>query len=152
MAGVRIVQGPDTSNTQELILANSASLDYGDFVVIDASGFLNRAAAGEKIQGYYVEQRKTVTADNQTVAQVKGRWEPNIDQVVFELTADQAATQTDVGAYADIVLSGTTILANLAAGASGQLEIIDFDPNRDGTTTLVRATVAEPEKLAFAQV
>lgn len=151
MAGVRTVQAHDTSNIQEVIMTNSASIDFGDFVTIDSDGFLKRIAAGEKILGTFAEQTKTAAADNQTVAQVKGKYEPIDLYDVFELTADQACTQTDLGAYADIVMSSSTILANLAAGATGQLFVIDFDPNRDGTTTLVRVKVAEPQQLAFAQ-
>lgn len=151
MAGVKIVQAPRSNNTQELILTNSASLDYGDFVTIDSNGFLNRTAATEKVMGYYLEQRKTVASDNQTVAAVKGRYQPLQGTEVFELTADQACTQTDVGAYADIKLVSTTFQADLNSGATGQFLVVDFDPARDGSTTVVRLMVAEPQKLAFAQ-
>jgi hypothetical protein len=151
MSGVYLVQGERTLNPQELVLANSAVIQYGDFVTIDSNGFLNRSAATEKIAGIYAEQQKTVTADNQTVAAVKGVYIPINGSEVFEMTADQACTQTDVGQYADIVLSSTAILANLNSGATGGLFVIDFDPNRDGTTTLVRVQVAEPQRLGFAQ-
>ena len=151
MSGVRIVQGMNTSNTQECILVNSAIIDFGDFVKIDSNGFLSQVAAGDKIQGVYVEAKKTVTSDNQTVAKVTGKWEPNIDSMVFELTANQACTQTDLGQYSDVIVTSNAYTVNLNSGATGQLELIDFDPNRDGTTTLVRVMVSEPEKLAFAQ-
>jgi hypothetical protein len=151
MSGVYIVHGADTSNTQEVILANSADLDFSDPVKIDSSGFLAAVTAGDKVQGFFAQASTTVASDNQTVGLIKGRYQPVADGMVLELTADQACTQTDLGAYADFVISSGDFKANLAAGASGQLEIIDFDPNRDGTTTLVRAVIAEPEALAFAQ-
>ena len=139
------------SNTQEAIMANSADLDLFDPVKIDSSGFLAAVTAGDKVQGWFAEASKSVASDNQTVAQTKGRYIPVRDDQVIELTADQACTQTDLGAYADFVVTSGDFKANLAAGSTGQLEIIDFDPNRDGTTTLVRAVVAEPQALAFAQ-
>lgn len=152
MSGVKLVQNPTgSSNDQETIMANSADLDLFDPVKLDSSGFLAACAAGDKVQGWFAQASTAVASDNQTVAQTKGVWSPVMDGHVIELTADQACTQTDLGAYADFVVTSGDFKANLAAGSSGQLEIIDFDPNRDGTTTLVRAVVAEPESLAFAQ-
>lgn len=151
MSGVRLVQGPGFSNYQETIVANSANLDFGDYVVLDTNGFLARAAAGQKVQGIYCEQFKTIASDNQTVGLVKSKWQPMTDDMVFELTADQACTQTDIGAYADIKLVSNAFQLDLPAGNTGQFEVIDFDPNRDGSTTVVRVVCAEPEQLAFAQ-
>jgi len=151
MSGIKTVQGPKNFNTQELIIANSEHLEPNDFVTIDADGFLKRTAATEKISGTYLGASVDATADNETVAMVKGRYTPIDTETVFELTSDQACTQTDVGTYADISLSTNAFLLNLAGGASGQMFVIDFDPNRDGSTTTVRCSVAEPQKLAFAQ-
>lgn len=151
MSGVRIVQGANTSNTQEVILANSADLDFSDPVKIDSSGFLAAVAAGDKVQGFFAQAATAVASDNQTVALTKGKYQPVADGMVIELTADQACVQTDLGAYADFAVSAGDFTANLSAGTSGQLEVIDFDPNRDGSTTLVRCVVSEPEALAFAQ-
>lgn len=151
MSGVRIVQGPDTSNTQELILANSTYLDNGDFVTIDADGFLARTAAGDKIDGYYVGSTITAAADNETAAMVKVPYEINTDQVVFEMTSDQACAQTDVGTYADIKLATNAFQLDLAGGATGQMFVQDFDPDRDGSTTKVRVKIAEPQQLGFTQ-
>lgn len=152
MSGIMLKQNPaGFANMQECIMANSADLDLFDPVKIDSNGFLAACAAGDKVQGWFAEASKSVASDNQTVAQTKGRYIPVRDDQVIELTADQACTQTDLGAYADFVVSAGDFKANLAAGSTGQLEIIDFDPNRDGTTTLVRAVVAEPQALAFAQ-
>jgi hypothetical protein len=136
-----------TSNTQGRILANSTYLDNKDFVTIDANGFLARTAAAEKITGIYIGTSVTATIDNQTVAKVVGYYEPIQEDMEFELTSDQACTDTDVGAYADIKLSTNAFQLDLAAGASGQMYVIDYDVN---ATTTVRCKVAEPAGLAFA--
>lgn len=155
MSGVRLVQRGSQENAQELILANSTYLDFEDFVTVNSSGFLARSAAGEKIDGYFLGSSNglstTATADNQTVAMVKGKYQPISPEMVFEMTADQACTQTDVGAYADVALSTNAFLVNLAAGASGSLYVRDFDPDRDGSTTKVRVSVAERQVDAYAQ-
>jgi len=150
MSGVRIVQGSDTSNDQETVLANSAVIDFQDPVYLDASGFLNQITTSSRVEGFYEEQRKTVTSDNQTVALAKGQWDGNLYDVVVEMTADQAATQADVGLYFNVAIASNVITANLPCNATtGQFQLIDFDPDRDGTTTKVRAKVAFPEQLAF---
>lgn len=152
MSGVKLVQNPTgATNMQEVIMVNSADLDLFDPVKIDSNGFLAACAAGDKVQGWFAEASKAVASDNQTVAQTKGRYIPVTAGQVIEATADQACTQTDLGAYADFAVSGGAFTVNLAAGTSGQLEVIDFDPNRDGTTTLVRCVVAEPQQSAAAQ-
>jgi len=120
-------------------------------VTINSDGFLARTAATEKIDGYYVGAPVTAAADNQTVAMVKGQYEVNTGDVVFEMTADQACTQTDVGAYADIKLATNAFQLDLGTGATGQMFVQDFDPERDGSTTIVRVKIAEPQQLAFAQ-
>ncbi len=151
MSGVNLVQAGNDGNMQELIAANSTYLDFGDFVTINSSGFMARTAATEKIDGIYQGVSTTFASDNQTVAQAKVKYLPINDDMMFEMTSDQACTQTDVGAYADVALSTNAFVVNLAAGASGQLYVVDFDPNRDGSTSTVRVQVAEPQQLAFAQ-
>lgn len=148
MSGVRIVQGPDTSNTQQTIIANSATIGFMDPVTLDlATGFLRRSAATEQIEGYFVGALTTASATNQTVELVRGSWEPNIDQVVFEVTANQAALQVDLKGYAPFVVTAGNFTITLPATAVGEAKIIDFDPNRDGTTTLVRCQFSRPQKL-----
>lgn len=151
MSGITVVQEPNQYNFQSCILANSAHLDPDDPVYIDSSGFLNKVSATTKVQGYYVGASIDAASDNQTVGLVEGTYQPVDTETVFQGTADQACTQTDIGAYADFAVNANAITINLAAGASGQVEIIDFDPNNDGTTTLVRFKIAEPQALAFAQ-
>lgn len=130
---------------------NSEQFSYADPVTIDSNGFLARAtSSGEKIYGFALED-VTMASDNQTVAKYKPAVCP-VDGAVMVYTADQAVTQTDIGAYADIgtSTSGGFIL-NFAAGATGQFFVQGFDPNNDGTTTLAIVRVAEPQYLAFAQ-
>lgn len=148
MSGVRLVSGMKTSNLQKKILTNSTYLDNGDFVTIDVNGFLARTAAGDKITGIYEGASVTAAADNQTVAKVEGYYQPIEEDMVFELTSDQACQDTDVGAYADIKLSTNAFQLDLAAGATGQMYVIGYDAN---ATTTVQCKVAEPAQLAFAQ-
>lgn len=143
---------PDkTGIAQPVIAKNSEQFSVGDPVTIDSNGFLARAtSSGEKIYGF-ADEDVTVASDNQTVAKYK----PSVisyDGVVMIFTADQAVTQTDIGAYADVgtSTSGGYIL-NFAAGSTGQFICLGFDPNNDGSTTLAIVRVAEPQVLAFAQ-
>lgn len=152
MSGINVVQDTPTPNIQELIVANSVYLDFGDFVTINSDGFLKRTAATEKIAGCFSQLGGvTYAADNQTVGLLKGKYQPVTDDQVFELTADQACTQTDLGQYADIKLSTNAFQCDLNSGATGQLHVIDFDPERNGSTTIVRCKVAEPQDSGFAQ-
>lgn len=153
MSGIRIVQGMDTSNTQQAIIANSSHLDFGDPVTLDPStGFLRRTAATEKIEGFYCGASIDSASNNQTVGKVYGSYEPNVDQMVLEITANQAVTQANLGQYADVIVTTNAYtLSASTANTTGQLKIIDFDPNRDGTTTLARCQVAEPQRFGFVQ-
>ena len=149
MSGVQACEMGGFSNSQETLIANSATLDPGDFVTLDGDGFLARSAAGDKIEGFSVRDSVTVAADNETVGLIKGQWQPIDDNMTFWLTADQAPAQTDIGAYCNIAVSGGgAITANLAATTEGQLQVIEIDI----TNTKVKVKVAEPQQLAFAQV
>mgnify|MGYP000906792115 CR=1 FL=1 len=143
---------PDKAGTTSPVIGkNSEQFSYADPLTIDSNGFLARAtSSGEKIWGFSLED-VTMASDNQTVAKYKPLVIP-FDEVVMVFTADQAVTQTDIGAYADIVTStsGGYVL-NFAAGATGQFFCQGFDPNNDGSTTLAIVRVAEPQVLAFAQ-
>lgn len=152
MSGVRIVQRPQDPNLQALVMANSASFDLDDPVMIDSSGFLAPLAGTAKVAGFFAMADVTAAADNQTVGAVKGVFMPVNSDIVCEATSDQACVATDRGVYADFAISGGVYTLNLSAGASGQAYIMDFDPNGDGSTTLVRFKVAEREPDAYAQV
>lgn len=133
-----------------IIGVNSAQFSTADGVYADSNGFLALITTSSKVLGYAL-QDVTMASDNQTVAQVKPLYERAMG-ILMEYTADQACTQTDIGAYADMgtVTSGVFVL-NLAAGTSGQFFVHGFDPDNDGTTTLTIVEVAEPQVLAFAQ-
>lgn len=141
---------PDVPVEASVLGKNSAAFAVADPVTIDSDGLLIVATAGTKIIGYAVEA-VTMASDNETVAKKMPKFIPALPGVLMQYTADQACTQTDVGAYAD--LSGTTgaIQVNLAAGANGQFIVKGFDPEGDGTTTEVIVETAEPQALAFAQ-
>lgn len=140
---------PNVGTATPVIAKNSEVFTKADPVTKDTSGWLKVAAAGEKIYGYMMEDY-TAASDNQTVAKYKPLVVPARGQLMV-YTADQACTQTDLDQYAD--LTGTTgaIQMNLAAGATGQFAVRAFDPDNDGSTTLVVVCAAEPQDLAFAQ-
>lgn len=129
---------------------NSEEFNHADPVNIDSNGFLIVATNGVKLMGYYVDDNETMASDNQTVAKIR----PNYiypDGVELVITGDQDATQTDIGAYAD--LSGTTgaIAINLAASGNGQFLVIGFDPTESGDDDDVVVTCAESQRDGFAQ-
>ena len=132
-----------------IIVANSTTIAFADPLIIDSDGFIIVATAGTKIIGHALAAIVSA-ADNETVAKKTIQYLEN-KGVEMVFTSDQACTQTDIGAYAD--LSGTTgaIQINLAAGSSGQYLIKAFDPEGDGDTDLVVVEVAEPQELGFTQ-
>lgn len=130
-----------------IIAKNSEAFAVGDAVYIDGDGFLAKITTSSKVLGYAIET-VTVAADNQTVAKKCPQY-VYAEDVEVEIDSDQACTQTDIGAYADMgtVTSGAQVL-NLAAGTSGQFLVLGFDAD---DTDKVIVVVAEPQKLAFAQ-
>lgn len=135
---------------QSALGKNSEAFAAGDPVAHDSNGFLIVATAGIKVLGFATDT-VTMASDNQTVGLVYVNYVPAVPGVQMQYTADQACTQTDVGAYADLVGTTGAIQINLAAGSSGQFYVVDFDPDKDGTTTEVIVETAEPQVLAFAQ-
>lgn len=134
-----------------IIQANSITTVVADALLIDTSGFLAMVTTSSKVFGYANED-KTITSDNQTVAKYKILYVP-AEGVEMVYGADQAATQTDIGAYADFVtVTVGAFQLNLAAGNTGQMFVLGFGPFDEGvTTTDVVVEVAEPQLLAFTQ-
>ena len=132
-----------------IIAKNSETFSIGDAVYIDSDGFLALATTSSKILGYAVED-KVAASDNQTVAKYCPQY-VYADNVEVLVDTDQAATQTDIGAYADLatVTSGAMVL-NLVAGATGQFLVLGWDTQTPDTSKAI-VTVAEPQRLAFAQ-
>jgi hypothetical protein len=132
------------------VAKNSAAFAKADPVTIDGDGWLIVATAGTKVMGYAMEDF-TAASDNQTVAKKTPLCCPARGQLMV-YTSDQACTQTDVGAYAN--LAGTTgaITIDLAAGSAGQFIVRGFDPDKDGSTTKVVVMAAEVQDDAYAQV
>ena len=130
-----------------IIGVDSTEFSVGDAVYIDSNGYLALATTSSKVLGYCIED-KTTSATNTTVEKYCPLY-VYADDVEVEIDSDQACTQTDLGAYADLgtVTSGGMIL-NLAAGSTGQFLVIGFDAD---DTDKVIVVVAEPQKLAFAQ-
>jgi hypothetical protein len=132
-----------------IIVANSTTINNADPLTIDADGFIIVATAGDKIIGHAI-QGIVSASDNETVAKKTVQYLQN-DGVEMVFTSDQACTQTDIGAYADITGTTGAIQIDLNAGATGQYIVKAFDPEGDGDTDLVVVEVAEPQTLAFAQ-
>ena len=126
---------------------DSEQFSVGDAVYIDSDGLLAVASTSGKILGYCIED-VTMASDNSTVAKVRPQY-VYAEGVEVEIDSDQACTQTDIGAYADLgtATTGAQVL-NLAAGANGQFMVLGFDAD---DTDKVIVVVAEPQKLAFAQ-
>lgn len=134
-----------------IIAVNSGTVATGDALYVDSNGFLAVITTSSKVLGFSNED-KTITSDNQTVAKYKPQWVPAAG-VEMVYGADQACTQTDIGAYADMgtVTTAAQVL-NLAAGSTGQFFVLGFGPFDEGvTTTDTVVEVAEPQLLAFTQ-
>jgi len=130
-----------------VIAKNSVGFSIGDALTIDSNGFLDLASTSSKIIGYCLET-VTVASNNQTVAMYCPQYVYG-EGVEVLIDTDQAATQTDIGAYADLgtTTTGAQVL-NLAAGSTGQFFVLGIDADN---TSKVIVTIAEPQKLGFAQ-
>lgn len=134
-----------------MVAKNSEVFAVGD-PVAKSSGLLIVATAGLKVLGFAVEAF-TAAADNQTVAKKMPRIIPAYPGVQMQYTADQAAVVGDIGQYCDLVGTTGAIKMDLPTSATaGAFVVIGYDPEQDGTTTEVIVEVAEPTRLAFAQV
>ncbi len=92
---------PGELNGGEDIAENSLSVSFGDLLALK-SGFLDVAAAGDKIEGISVET-KTFDADNQTVKKAKLQYVRLSDDTEFKMTvAGGTIAQANVGATYDV--------------------------------------------------
>lgn len=152
MSGVTILQDADVSNNQQLIMANSASIDFMDPVAI-ASGFLERITSSTPISGFFQAQTTTVLSNNQTVAKTLGQYDGNYQEVVVSMNtlSAVAVTQANIGQFFNVNVTAGVITADTGTfGTTGQFECIDFDPQRIGATSVIVARVALPAQLSFA--
>ena len=134
-----------------VIGGNSVQFSHADPVYIDTSGWLAISSTTNKVLGYYVGQGETMASDNQTVAKKTPDY-VYASGVEMVFGSDQACTQTDVGAYADMGTATTGAFElNLNSGGTGQYLVIGFDPDGDGSTSLVVVIAAEDQVSAAAQ-
>lgn len=134
-----------------IIAKNSEAFAYADPVLIDANGWLTVSTTTSKVLGFYTGQGETVASDNQTVDKKTPDYVP-AEGIEMVFGSDQDATQTDVGAYADMGTATTgAFQLNLVAGSTGQYFVLGFDPEDDATDNDVVVCVAEPQKAAFTQ-
>jgi len=139
----------DVQSGYPIIGKNSTQFSQVDPVVADSSGWLDIAGTTTKVLGFSTDDR-TMASTNQTVAKIKPTYVPS-QGVLAQITADQAVTQTDIGAYADTGTATTgAFVVNLVAGTSGQFHVLGAaDP--DSLTTDCVVEVAEPQSLGFTQ-
>lgn len=134
-----------------VIANNSEEFSHADPVYIDSDGFLAVSGTTSKVLGYYVGQGKTYASDNETVAKLTPDY-VYAAGVEMIFGADQACTQTDVGAYADMGTATTGAFElDLNSGGTGQYLVIGFDPDGDGSTSDVVVITAEDQVSAAAQ-
>jgi hypothetical protein len=92
---------PGEVNGGESIAKNSLSVSFGDLVALK-SGYVDVAAAGDKIEGIAVETT-TFDADNQTVKKAKVQYLRTSDDTEFELSvAGGTIAQANVGSTYDV--------------------------------------------------
>ena len=145
----KFYKNPVLEGTGTAIIGKSSEVfAKGDPVSIDTDGFLIYSTAGSKIIGFSLED-VTMSATNGTVAKYCPQWVPSLG-VKMVYKSDQDCTQTDVGAYADLVGTTGATQINLAAGATGQFLVLAFNPDGLGDNYVV-VEVAEPQTLGFAQ-
>ncbi len=132
---------------QPVIGKNSEAFARGDALYIDTDGFLAKITTSSKVFAYAIEDI-TMASDNQTVAMYCPQY-IYADGVEIIVDTDQAVTQTDIGAYADMgTVTSNAMVLNLAAGSSGQFFVLGYVA--DNTSKAI-VTVAEPQNYAFAQ-
>lgn len=135
-----------------IIGKNSVEFSHADPIRIDSNGWLDIIGNAVKPLGYYTGQGETMDSANQTTG---GKVTPDYcyaENVEMVFGADQDATQTDVGAYADMGTSSTgAFVLNLAAGSDGIFLVLGFDPEGDGTDSDIVVVAAERQKDAYAQ-
>lgn len=97
------------------IAKNSLSVNYGDLITIK-SGFVNKAVAGDKVEGVSVET-KTFSATNQTVEKGTLEFARTSDEFVMEIdVANGTIAQANIGAVYNLTAAG---LVDGATSASG---------------------------------
>ena len=133
-----------------VIGGNSVQFTPADPVYIDTSGWLAIATTSSKIYGYALDAI-TMASDNQTVDFVKPKVAPALGmQMIFGSDID--GVRTDIGAYADFVTATTGgFVLNLLAGSSGQMFVLEFDPDGEDDDDAILVECAEPQFLGFTQ-
>lgn len=133
-----------------IIGKNSEAFATADVVYVDSDGFLAKITTSSKVLGYALDT-VTMASDNQTVAKVTPKVAVGLGTLMV-YGSDQDALQTDIGAYADFgTVTSNGFELNLAAGATGQMFVVGFDPQDESDDDVVVVKVAEPQELAFAQ-
>lgn len=132
-----------------IIGENSQQFSVADPVTAQADGFLDIAAAAEKILGWSVDSR-TMAATNQTVAKAKPLYLP-AEGILAQITGDIAVTQTVMDSYSDFSTATTgayVVDVTNATSSTAQVHILG-SPDPDSLSTDVIVEVAEPQTIGY---
>ena len=119
---------------QRYYLAASQTIDVGDPVVLNSSGYVELATASSAALLGICAEKVTASTAGQAVAVFDDQ------DLEFEILADDVteAIQTAVGETHDLIVSGGVFYANLGATTTNVLKVLavntNFDPLLDGAT------------------
>lgn len=157
--------------TQQLIIANSATIKIGDAVRVNTAGFIVRAAAGEPILGVVsaLTDRDGLNVFTPQAQGLTGTALTPDDQVVVSSTnqsdasrnvsclvemdpagtklwfndADSTLAATNLFQFFDNNSSGNQITVSTASDTSGQWQLVKLDPDGDADASKGLFRIAE---------
>lgn len=165
---------PSTPTPVKVKIANSTTIKIGQMARVNSSGFavpagaanpvLGRVAGlidnnGTPVNAFQFDSTKTghtnsgddtvVTAsDNQTRSQsVFAEIEVGLESVLFYNDANGDLAQTNLFQLFDLVSTSDQVDQGTASDTSGQMQLIQLDPDNDGDASKGLFRVAEPQLL-----
>ena len=154
--------GVDSPAVMEFIIEDSSTVTIGDAVRIDTSGYLKRAGAGYPVGGIVVgivdqgginifsprasgttgatltkDDTVAVSATNTSDATRKIKAQVILSPagyVLFYNYANDVLAQTNLFQFFDVTSTSGQIDVSTASDTSGQFQLIQLDPDGDGTT------------------
>lgn len=154
--------GQEAPTTVDAIIAGSATLIVGQLVRINNAGLVVPAATGEVFAGVLAgivdknginafsgrgtglsgatltgDDTVVTASDNASNAAKNLKAQVYFDpagQLLFYNQADTALAQTNLLQFFDVA-SGTQVTTGSASDSNGQVQLVQLDPDNDGTTT-----------------
>lgn len=112
------------------IAKNSLALVKWDLLTIK-SGFVDKAVAGDKVEGIYIDKAKTFASNNQTVGKEKVEFARLSDDFIIEVdVANGTISQANIGASFNLNASG--LVDGATAGTGTQLTLRKVVDNNTG--------------------